>query len=485
MVPKLFGSGKSFKKLAAYLLHDADNAKTQERIAWTHTMNLASDAPGLAVDEMLWTYRAADDLKREAGIRLGGRPLENPVKHFSLNWHPSEAPSREHMIETVEKFLDHMKWSEHQALIVSHTDKQPHVHVMLNAVHPETGKALDTSFEKRRAQEWALAYEREQGLIFCDERLKSIAERTSSPTRATWQQLRAYERRDDQDHQRSSGSFDYVKDGKGNDAKEWELLKAHQRGQREQFFAEGKEAYRQCRKDAAREVRSSYAAEWQSYYSDKRSGRNGEELAAIKADILEKQGHAIQMECEIACQQLREERDKFYAGLKEDHREQRHELAERQEQGLRSYDLLDRMYPAEAKPDQDARQNDKAERLSEIEHRGFPEADTPEKDDPERESTETPERHRVRDPVDSLGGLGLGAIGALATLGERLFDGFLGGGETRKPAPKAAVRDSGHADDKAVRSAALADAERAARAEEQAKAEAWWRDRSRRWRGRD
>src|SRR5262249_40864082 len=155
VVPKLFAAGKSFKKLAAYLLHDADKAKTSERVAWTHTLYMASDTPALAVDEMLWTTRAAEDLKREAGIRAGGRPLENPVRHFSLNWHPSETPSREHMTQTVESFLAHMKWDEHQALIVCHTDRQPHVHVMLCGVHPETGKALDTSFEKRRAQEWA------------------------------------------------------------------------------------------------------------------------------------------------------------------------------------------------------------------------------------------------------------------------------------------------------------------------------------------
>lgn len=32
MVPKLFPAGKSFKKLAAYLLHDPDKAKTSDRL---------------------------------------------------------------------------------------------------------------------------------------------------------------------------------------------------------------------------------------------------------------------------------------------------------------------------------------------------------------------------------------------------------------------------------------------------------------------
>jgi len=49
--------------------------------------------------------------------------MENPVKHLSLNWSPDDKPSREHMIATTEDFLRTMKWHEHQAVVVSHTDK--------------------------------------------------------------------------------------------------------------------------------------------------------------------------------------------------------------------------------------------------------------------------------------------------------------------------------------------------------------------------
>ncbi|MEJ0047141.1 MAG: relaxase/mobilization nuclease domain-containing protein [Rhodospirillales bacterium] len=88
--------------------------------------------------------------------RAGGA-TENTAKHVSLNWSPEEAPTPEHMIETTESFLRHMGWHEHQALVVSHEDKpHPHVHVMLNTIHPETGLRLDDNFERRRAQAWAL-----------------------------------------------------------------------------------------------------------------------------------------------------------------------------------------------------------------------------------------------------------------------------------------------------------------------------------------
>ena len=42
------GVGKSFKGTALYLLHDADHASTDERVAWAETQNLATDDPELA-----------------------------------------------------------------------------------------------------------------------------------------------------------------------------------------------------------------------------------------------------------------------------------------------------------------------------------------------------------------------------------------------------------------------------------------------------
>ena len=165
MIVRIMSRGKSFSGLATYLTHDP-KADTKERVAWTHTLNLANDHVPSAVDEMLWTSRNAELLKQEAGIRAGGRETENPVKHLSLNWAPDERPTREHMIETANGFLEHMNWREHQALIVAHSDRaHPHVHLMLNVVHPETGLRLDDNFERHRAQAWAASYEREQGRI--------------------------------------------------------------------------------------------------------------------------------------------------------------------------------------------------------------------------------------------------------------------------------------------------------------------------------
>ena len=43
----------------------------------------------------------------------------------------------------------------HQALIVSHRDGQPHVHVIANRVDPESGKAAGLSRSKLKLSKWA------------------------------------------------------------------------------------------------------------------------------------------------------------------------------------------------------------------------------------------------------------------------------------------------------------------------------------------
>ncbi len=498
MVPKLFASGKSFKKLGLYLLHDPDKAKTAHRVRWTHTLNLASDHPASAVNEMLWTYRAAEELKRQAGIAPGGRQLENPVRHFSLNWHPSQTPTREHMIETVESFLAHMNWHERQGLIVCHEDKHPHVHVMLNSVHPETGKALDTSFEKRRAQEWALQYEREHELVFCEERLKPIEHRTPSPTREAWEQLRAYGREDDRvEHERVARALSYFErhDDKGIAPCEWDALKAHQREEREQFFIDGKEAYRQVRNAAYREVRAEFREEWKEYFDAKREGVDSERLAEMKADILSRQRETLDERRAAACAALRQERDEFYAALLAQHVEQRHELARRQENGERAHHLLDTLYPVQ--PGQTRGHTQDQEKLLDAERRAAHEICEPEaersdrkvRQDAEREDREDQpahELHRVRDPVDAIGGLGLGVIGGIATIAERLFDGFLGGAKAKAPPPQQQPKkEQLHSERPETIRAVQAQAETQARAGEKAKVDGWWEERRRRGRERD
>jgi hypothetical protein len=501
VIPRL-SAGKSFKWLGYYLTHDPQ-AQTAERVAWTHTLNLANDNVPEAINEMVWCYRGADWLKRQAGVPTGGRRLENPAKHFSLNWHPSEQPSREHMIETVQNFLDHMGWGEHQAVIVCHTDKHSHVHVMLNAVHPETGRALDTGFEKRRASEWALTYEREHAL-FCGQRLLPKEDREPSPTREAWQKTKDAEREFERDEARRAATTpDYFErhDPATWQSKEWQALKTHQREEREKFFAEGKQEFANLRNAIFREVRTEFRDQWRVFYQLQREGADPELLAAIKVGILERQNAELETRRDAACAELRDDRGADYRQILLEQRMERAELGGRQEHGLRSPHLLGTVYgPADAPTAKGREAGEPGEgRDHSLENgsTGFQAAaretcqptpeislETRERSEPDLFETPSHEQTKVRDGLNIAGGLGLGALSAIAMIGERLFDGFLGGVPARPrrapspDQPKAAVQErKGRAAEAQVKAAES----QAAEAEQ---LQAYWQERGRR-RGRD
>jgi hypothetical protein len=335
MIVKIMSRGSSFKGLSAYLMHDPQ-AESDERVAWTHTFNLAHDHVPSAVDEMLWTARDAELLKQEAGIRAGGRATENTVKHLSLNWAPDENPSREHMIETADEFLRHMKWDEHQAVLIAHEDKAyAHVHVMLNTVHPETGLKLDDAFEQRRAQAWALGYEREQGRIYCEQRLLNPAEREDSPTRPAWMAFKEKENEFERDekilHAQEAILLDEPQNSK--DA-EWKILKQLQREQREAFFADGKSEFSDLRRAIYSEVREEFRDRWAEFYAAEREGGDATALATLKAELIAEQKTVLETRRDEACAELRETRNGVYRELLDDQREIRLALRGRQEAGF-------------------------------------------------------------------------------------------------------------------------------------------------------
>lgn len=342
MIIRLHPSGKSFKGLAQYLVHDPEKAQTTERVAWTHTLNCAHDHVPSAVHEMYTTMQVADALKRDAGVR-SGQQVEKSVKHFSLSWDPTDRPSQDHMIATVESFLKHMTWQEHQAVLVAHDDKQHlHVHVMLNVIHPQSGKRFNDSHEWRRAERWGLAYELERGMVLCGQRLLDPADRTQSPTREASQKLKAYAREDDQaDYERMNLDYFERHDTSTRNDREWRALKLHQREQREDYFAGGRQAYREARMGAYREVRETMRGEWHKYYQARAAGHDKMQLAATKAALVNRQNEMLDERRQVASTLLRYYRDREYAGLLQQQKAQRRDLGERQRQGLQTYRLSD------------------------------------------------------------------------------------------------------------------------------------------------
>lgn len=171
--------GHSFKGAFAYYLHDK-GAQTAERVAWTETRNFAQDDPGYAQSVMIATARQADALKQAAGVKATGRKATaGPVYAFSLSWHPDEAPQldRAEMVRAADAALKVLKAEHLQAVIVCHQDRaHPHVHVIVNRVHPDNGVMEGFSKDRDRLDAWADRYERERGQIVSQGRARKYDE---------------------------------------------------------------------------------------------------------------------------------------------------------------------------------------------------------------------------------------------------------------------------------------------------------------------
>ena len=169
MVPRLHKRGTSFKGACGYILHDAQKT-SRDRVQWSETRNLISQADD-AWFEMFATTRDQAELKRQSGHDGRGRKNEKPVLHLSLSWAIGENPTPQHMLETARTALNAIGLGDHQALIAAHNDKDhPHVHMVVNSIHPVTGMTAPLKYTKERLSRWAEAYEREHG-IHCDQRI--------------------------------------------------------------------------------------------------------------------------------------------------------------------------------------------------------------------------------------------------------------------------------------------------------------------------
>lgn len=128
------------------------------------TRNLMSRAED-AWFEMMETANNQQRLKAANGVDARGRKNTTPVQHLSLSWAPGENPSPALMQQTALSCLKRLGLEEHEALIVAHTDKEhQHVHIVVNTIHPLTGRTAGLSFAKRELSAWAADYEREHGV---------------------------------------------------------------------------------------------------------------------------------------------------------------------------------------------------------------------------------------------------------------------------------------------------------------------------------
>lgn len=180
MIPKIHKKGRSFRGAANYLLHDKDRAKSDDRVAWTWTRNLATTNPHAAWRVMAATAMDQGRLKQQAGVKNTGRKSPDSVLHVTLSWHPDEAEglTKDEMMRAANGAIRALRADDRQALFVSHNDEpQPHVHVLINRVSPDDGRMLPSSKEKLNLSRWAQEYEQQRGEVLCEQRVINNAAR--------------------------------------------------------------------------------------------------------------------------------------------------------------------------------------------------------------------------------------------------------------------------------------------------------------------
>src|SRR3989442_11110248 len=123
-------SGRGSAALARSLLRGRSGEET-ERVAWTVGRNLGTDDPEVAAIVMQVTA--------DRNVRVG-----SPVYHLTINFDPADPVTPEQMQAVADRVLSNLGLAECQALMVAHQDRaHPHIHIMVNRVHPDTGAAWD------------------------------------------------------------------------------------------------------------------------------------------------------------------------------------------------------------------------------------------------------------------------------------------------------------------------------------------------------
>ena len=144
-------NGRSFRALASYLA-TGRTGEEQDRVGWTAGRNLPTDDPELAATFMRATAARSDR-------------VEKPVYHIAISFDPGDPVDRATMERVTNRLLERLGLAEHQALVVSHRDREhPHLHIMVNRVHPETGKAWERWKDQPLIQQVLREEERALGL---------------------------------------------------------------------------------------------------------------------------------------------------------------------------------------------------------------------------------------------------------------------------------------------------------------------------------
>ena len=172
MIGKVPRPGRGFRGIVSYLLHGPRRGSAQsDRVAWTTTRNLLLDDPERAPKLMRMTASKSVRVVR-------------PVYHFVISWSIDEAPTPDLMRAVADATCRDLGLDEHQRLYIAHNDTEnPHVHIVVNRVHPDVGIAWQTSHDYRRIEQSLARQARELGLQVVPGRHNGLAQQRSQERR--------------------------------------------------------------------------------------------------------------------------------------------------------------------------------------------------------------------------------------------------------------------------------------------------------------
>jgi hypothetical protein len=143
--------GGSFLGCGVYLRSGWDRVDPSRRVGWIECWNLPTRRMDVAERIMEGTAILSHTSK--------------PVFHLSISFAPGDPVNEALMKRVMARTLSDLGLSEHQAVVVAHIDTDdPHVHAMVNRVHPETGVAWKGSWSRLRAEASLRQQELDEGL---------------------------------------------------------------------------------------------------------------------------------------------------------------------------------------------------------------------------------------------------------------------------------------------------------------------------------
>ncbi len=156
-------SSASFGALGSYLGSGKGDVPAEERVAWVESRGVVRDVDGAAnADRAARVMEATADRTPQC---------TEPCYHVSISFDrrdlpggPTDPASKEAMLGVAEDTLRDLGLDEHQVVVVAHGDRgHPHVHLMVNRVHPETGRTWDRWQDRVRLEKSLRAQERARG----------------------------------------------------------------------------------------------------------------------------------------------------------------------------------------------------------------------------------------------------------------------------------------------------------------------------------